>query len=57
MPIVFKAVLHSYRTDSEGEGRLTLSLPSSEQQAGMSVSTKTKRVLYVTICEETEVQA
>ena len=56
MPVTFRAVVHSYRTDSEGEARLTLNIPSSDHDAGSEVSTKTKRVLFITVLEEHEVQ-
>ena len=56
MPITFRAVVQSYRTDSEGEARLTLNIPSSDREAGNLVSMKTKRVLYITVTEESEVQ-
>ena len=56
MPITFRAVVQSYRTDSDGEARLTLNIPQSDRDAGNQVSLKTKRVLYITVLEETEVQ-
>ena len=55
MAVTFRAVIHSYRTDSEGEAKLTLAIPSSDRDAGNQASQLTKRVLYVTVCEEGEV--
>lgn len=56
MPVTFQASVHRYTTDSQGEARLTITIPRSDRHAGVEAAQLTEQTVIVTICTEEEVK-